>query len=45
MDKTQIVHLARKVYPENFSSFHKTSLDLCEGPHNYLFLDLTHLIF
>ena len=24
-DKTQIVHLARQVYPENISRFHKTS--------------------
>jgi hypothetical protein len=40
-DKTQIVHLARQVYPENISSFHKTYLDVCRDPHTYLFLDLT----
>jgi len=28
-DKTQIVHLAWQVYPETFSSFHKTYLDFC----------------
>ena len=39
-DKTQIVHLARQVYPENISSFHKTYRDVCKDPH-YLFLDFT----
>jgi len=43
-DKTQIVHLARQVYPENTSSFHKTYLDVCKDPHTYLFLDLTQSI-
>jgi len=43
-DKTQVVHLARQVYPENVSSFHKTYLQLCEEPHTYLFLDLTQSI-
>ena len=38
-EKTQIVHLARQVYPENFSSFHKTYLEVCKDPHTYLFLD------
>jgi len=32
-DKTQIVHLARQVYPGNISSFHKTYLDFCKDPH------------
>jgi len=43
-DKTQIVHLARQVYPENNSSFHKTYLEVCKDPHTYLFLDLTQSI-
>ena len=43
-DKTQIVRLARQVYPENNSSFHKTYLDVCKDPHTYLFLDLTQSI-
>lgn len=43
-DKTQIVHLARQVYPENISSFHKTYLEACKDPHSYLFLDLTQSI-
>jgi len=43
-DKTQIVHLARQVYPENVSSFHKTYLDVCKDPHSYLFLDFTQSI-
>ena len=42
-DKTQLVHLARQVYPGNISSFHKTYLDICKDPHSYLFLDLTQL--
>ena len=33
-DKTQIVHLARQVYPENISSFHKTYLDVYKDPHS-----------
>ena len=43
-DNTQIVHLARQVYTENISSFHKTYLDVCKTPHTYLFLDLTQSI-
>jgi hypothetical protein len=43
-DKTQIVHLARQVYPENISSFHKIYLEACKDPHSYLFLDLTQSI-
>jgi hypothetical protein len=43
-DKTQIVHLARQVYPENISSFHKTHLDVCKDTHSYLFLDFTQSI-
>ena len=43
-DKTQIVHLARQVYPENVSSFHKIYLEACKDPHSYLFLDLTQSI-
>lgn len=43
-DKAQIVHLARQVYPENISSFHKTYLEVCKDPHSYLFLDLTQSI-
>ena len=41
MDKTQIVHLVRQVYPENISRFHKTYLEVCKDAHTYLFLDLT----
>ena len=40
-NKTQIVHLARQIYHENFSSFNKTYLEACKDPHTYLFLDLT----
>jgi hypothetical protein len=40
----QIVHLARQIYPENISSFHKTYLDVCKDPHTYLFLDLKQTI-
>ena len=40
-DKAKIVHLARHLYPENISSFHKTYLDVCKIPHTYFFLDLT----
>jgi hypothetical protein len=40
-DKGQIVHLARQLYPENISSFHKIYLDVFRDPHTYLFLDLT----
>jgi hypothetical protein len=40
-DKTQLVHLARQVYPGNIYSFHKIYLDVCRDPHTYLFLDLT----
>ena len=43
-DKTQVVHLARQVYPDNIASFHKTYLDVCKDPHTYLFLDLTQSI-
>ena len=43
-DKTQIVHLARQVYPENIASFHKPYLEVCKDPHTYLFLDLTQSI-
>jgi hypothetical protein len=43
-DKTQIVHLARQVYPENISSFHKTYVEVCKDPHSYIFLDLTQTI-
>ena len=28
-DKTQILHLARQIFPENISSFHKTYLEAC----------------
>jgi len=42
--KTQIVHLARQVYPENFSSFHNKYLEACKEPQIYLFLDLTKSI-
>jgi hypothetical protein len=41
IDKTQIVHLARQVYHENFASFHKTYLEVCKDTHTYLFLNLT----
>jgi hypothetical protein len=43
-DKTQIVQLAWKFYPENISSFHKNYLDVCKDPHSYLFLDFTQSI-
>ena len=43
-DRTQIVHLAQQVYPENISSFHKTYLEACKEPQSYLFLDLTKSI-
>jgi hypothetical protein len=33
-DKTQIVHLARQVYPEIISSFHKTYLNVSKDPHS-----------
>jgi len=42
--KTQIVHLARQVYPESISSFHKTYLDARKDPHSYLFLDFRQSI-
>jgi len=35
-DKTQIVHLARQVYPENISSFHKTYLEACKDPQLFI---------
>jgi hypothetical protein len=38
------VYLARQVYPENISSFHKACLEACKDPHSYLFLDLTQSI-
>jgi hypothetical protein len=38
------VQLARQVYPENISSFHKTYLEALKDPHSYLFLDLTQSI-
>ena len=43
-EKAQIVHLVRQVYHENISSFHKTYLEDCKGPHSYLFLDVTQSI-
>jgi len=43
-EKTQILHLARQMYPENISSLHKTHLDACKDPHTYLFLDITQSI-
>jgi len=42
--KAQIVHLARQVYPENISNFHKTYLEVCKDTHSYLFSDLTQTI-
>ena len=44
VDKTQIVNLARQVYTEKFSSFHKTYLEAYKDPHSNLFLDLTQSI-
>jgi len=41
-DKTQIVYLARQVYPENISNFHKTYLEACKDPQIYLFFELTN---
>jgi len=43
-EKTQIVHLARQVYPEKNSSFYKTYLEVCKDPLTYIFLDLTQSI-
>ena len=43
-EKTQNVHLARQIYPENISSFQNTQLDVGKGPHTCLFLDLTQSI-
>ena len=43
-EKTHIVHLARQIYPENISSFHKMYLDAYKDTHSYLFLDLTQSI-
>jgi len=43
-DKTQIVHLARQVCPENIARFHKTYLEVCKEHHKYLFLDITQSI-
>ena len=40
-DKTHIVHLARHVYVEYISNFHKTYLEASKEPHSYSFLDLT----
>jgi hypothetical protein len=40
-DKTDIVHMAGQLYPENIYSFHKRYLGVCKVPHSYLFLDLT----
>ena len=42
-DKTQIVHLARQLCPEN-SNFHKTDLETCKDPQVYLFFDLIQSI-
>jgi len=43
-NKTQIVHMARQVYPDNIYSFHKTYLEPCKVPYSYLFIDLTQSI-
>jgi len=43
-DRIQVVHLARQIYPENISSFHKTYLEACKEPQTYLFLNLTQSI-
>jgi hypothetical protein len=43
-DKTHVVHLARQLYLENISSFHKIYLDVCRDPHTYLFLGLTQSV-
>jgi len=43
-DKTQIVHLARQVYPENISSFYKIYLEVCKDPHSSMFLDFKQSI-
>jgi len=42
--KIQILHLARQIYAENISSFHKIYVDVCKDPHSYLFLDFTQSI-
>ena len=36
-DKSEIAHLARNVYPENISSFHKTYLEACKDPQLFIF--------
>ena len=38
-DKTKIVHLAWRVYPDYISSFHKTYLEDFKDPHSYIFLN------
>jgi len=43
-DGTQILHLARQIYPQNISSFHETYLEVCKDLRTYLFLDLTQSI-
>ena len=43
-NKTHIVYLARKFYPENISVFQNTYLEVCKDPHTYLFFDLTQPI-
>ena len=43
-NKTHIVYLARKFYPENISVFQNTYLEVCNDPHTYLFFDLTQPI-
>jgi hypothetical protein len=40
-DKSQVVCLARQVYPENISSFHGAYLEACRAPHSFLFLDFS----
>jgi hypothetical protein len=43
-DKSQIVYLARHVYPKNISSFHKAYTEACKDLHSYLFFDWTQSI-
>jgi len=43
-DKTQFVHLAWQVYPENDSSFYTTYLDVRKDPQSYLFLHFSQSI-
>lgn len=40
-DKSQFIHLAKQVYPENSSELLKIYKDVTQAAHNYLLIDLT----